>query len=113
MKMENLGELNILYNFQDMIILSKILESQASFLSGKFKSNQRNSASSFCGCVQRDKSKCCIALPTSSGVVKLFEKMLIDGVSGFNTRLTFNSKILSPKNERERLKLIYDIKNKW
>ena len=41
MKMENLGEPNKLYNFQDTIILCEILESQASFLSKKFKFNPR------------------------------------------------------------------------
>ena len=31
LKMENLGKLNILYNFQDAIILCGILESHATF----------------------------------------------------------------------------------
>ena len=32
------------------------------------------SASSFSGCVQRFKSKCCIALPTDAEIVRVFEK---------------------------------------
>ena len=38
-----------------------------------------NSASSFSGCVQREKSKCCIALPTDAEHVGLFKKKLIGG----------------------------------
>lgn len=110
--MENLGELNKLYNFQSTVILCKIFESRASFLSKKIKFNPRkcNSASSFSGCVQRNKSKCCIPLPTSSEIAKLFQKTLICGFSGVNTRLAFEWQILLPKNRRERFKLIYDLK---
>ena len=62
--MENLGELNMLYNFQHTIILFKIFESRATYLKKNFKFNPRkcNSAGSFSGCVHRDKSKCIIAL---------------------------------------------------
>ena len=41
-----------------------------------------------------------------SEFVKLFEKTLIAGFSGVNTRLAFDSQILLPKNETERFKLI-------
>ena len=41
-----------------------------------------------------------------SEFVKLFEKTLITGFDGVNTRLAFDSQILLPKNERERFKLI-------
>ena len=53
LKLEKLGELNKLYNFQDKIILCKIFESRASYLQKTFKFNQRkcSSASYLSGCV--------------------------------------------------------------
>ena len=79
MKMRNLGDLNTLYNFQDTIILCQIFESKANFLNEIFKFNPRkcNSASSFSGCVQREKIKVIIALPTKVETVQLFDKTLI------------------------------------
>ena len=58
MKLENLGQLNEIYNFQDNIILCKISEQRSSHLQDLFKFNPRkcNSASSFSGCVHGDKS---------------------------------------------------------
>ena len=111
MKMENLCELNKLYNFQDTITLCEISESRANILKEKFKFNSRkcNSASSFSGCVHRYKSKCCFALLKSSEIAKLFEKTLIGGFSGVSTRLSFDSQILLPKNERQKFNLIYDL----
>ena len=50
-----------------------------------FKSNTRkcNYAISFSGCVYRDKTKCLTALPTYAEQVKVFERKLIGGISGF------------------------------
>ena len=112
MKLENLDELNIIYNFQYTIVLCEIFESRATYLQKMFKFNPRkcNSASSFNGCVHRDKSKCLIALPTDVEQVKLFEKTLIGGFSCVNTRLAFDSQILIPKYGRDNSKLIYEIK---
>ena len=61
----------------DTIILCEIFESRAQFLNDKFKFNLRkcNSASSFSGCVQRDKSKCIIALPMRAEHVEHCEKL--------------------------------------
>ena len=69
-----------------------------------------NFASSFSGCVHCDKSKCLIALPTDTEHVKLFEKTLVGGFSCVNTRLAFDTQILLPKNEKDKYKLIYDVK---
>ena len=112
MKLENLGELNIIYNFQYTIVLCEIFESRATYLQKMFKFNPRkcNSVSSFNGCVHRDKSKYLIALPTDVEQVKLFEKTLIGGFSCVNTRLAFDSQILIPKYGRDNSKLIYEIK---
>ena len=79
LKLENLGELNKLYNFQDTIILCENFESRAAHLQKIFKFNAQkcNSASSFSGTVHRDKSKCFIALHTNSEKVKFFKQTLI------------------------------------
>ena len=57
MKLENLGRLNKIYNFQGTIILCKIFEHCSSHLQNLFKCNPKkyNSISSFSGCVHRDK----------------------------------------------------------
>ena len=62
LKLENLGEMNELYNFQDTIDLCKIFKSRTTYLQKmiKFNSRKSNSATSFSGCVHRDKSKCLI-----------------------------------------------------
>ena len=59
MKLKNLGELNKLYNFQDIIILYEIFENRSSQLQKLFKYNSRkcNSASFFSGCLHRDKKQ--------------------------------------------------------
>ena len=114
--MRNLGDLNTLNNFQDTIILCEILESRPTFLNDKFKFNPRkcNSASFYSGCVQRDKSKCIIALPTNSDHAIFFEETLIGGFSRINTRLAFDTSILFPNKDdsdeqRKDLKIVYDL----
>lgn len=112
LKMENLGELNKLYNFQDTIILCESFESWATHLNKIFKFDpwKFNSASPFSGCVHREKSKCFTALSINTKQVKLFERTLIGGFSGVNTRLIFDSQILLLGNQRDDLELIYKIK---
>ena len=60
-------------------------------------------------------SKAIISLPTQAEIVDLFQQTLISGFSCVNTRLSFHSKILLPKNScgqpKENLILIYKIKN--
>ena len=109
LKLRNLGELNHIYNFQDTIILCEIFEQRCLYLQEIFKYNPRkcNSASSFSGCVHRNKSKCCIALPTDTEHVRVFEKTLIGGFSCINTRLAFDTEVLIDKNKNE--KVIYDL----
>ena len=112
MKMENLGELNKLYIFQDTAILFQIFELCATHLNNIFKFNpcKCNSASSFSGCIPRNKSKCIIGLPTDAETVKLCEKTLIGSFSDVDKCLVFDSQILLLKNQRDNLKLIYKIK---
>ena len=51
-----------------------------------------------------------IALHTDAEQVKIFERTLIGGFSYVNIRLAFDSQILLPKNEKDKYKLIYDVK---
>ena len=105
LKLQNFGELNHIYNFQDTIILCEIVEQRSSRLQEVFIYNpcKCNSASSFGGCVHRNKSKCCIALHTNAEHVRAFEKTLIGGFSCVNTRLAFDTEVLIDKNENEKV----------
>ena len=109
MKLENLGQLNKIYNFQDTIILCEIFEQSSSHLQDLFKFYPRkcNSASFFSGCVHRDKGKCCIALPSDAEHVRVFEKTLIGGFSCVNTRLAVDTKIL-PNDDKKNNKVLFD-----
>ena len=86
LRLKTLGDLNRIYNSQDIAILCEIFEQRSRLLQKLFKFNGRkcNSASSFSGCVQRLKSKCCVALPTNAKIVRVFEKTLIGGYSCVN-----------------------------
>ena len=104
MKLENLGELNKIYNFQDTIILCEIFEQRSVLLKQIFKYNlQCNSASSFCGCLHRMKSKSSIALSTDAEFIRVFEKTLIGGFSCVNTRLAFDTDIVVKNPESEKV----------
>ena len=73
------------------------------------------SPSSLRGYVHHYLSKAIISLPTQAGIVDLFAQTFIGGLNCVNTWLSFDSKILLPKNPRgqpkENLKLIYKLKN--
>ena len=99
----------IKYNFPDTIILCEIFEQRSSPLQDIFQYNpgKCNSGSSFSSCVHRDRSKCCIALPTDTEQVRVFEKTLIGGFSCVNTRLAFDTEILLNDNKSE--KVIFDL----
>ena len=75
LRLKTLGDLNIIYNFQDTAILCKIFEQRSSLLQKLFNVNARkcNSASSFSGCVQKFKSKCCITLATDAEIVRVLK----------------------------------------
>ena len=87
LKLKDLGELNKIYNFQGTVILCEIFEQRSDHLQKLFKINPRkcNSASSFIGCVHRDRSECLIALRTDTEHVRVFGKTLIDGLNCVNT----------------------------
>ena len=69
-----------------------------------------NSGNSFSGCVHQDKSKCLIALTTHAEKFKRFERTKFGGFNCVNNRLAFDSQILLPKNEKDKYKLIDDVK---
>ena len=53
LKMRNLGDMNDLYNAQDVILLCGIIESRFQMMNNKYRFNPRkcNSASSMSGCI--------------------------------------------------------------
>ena len=98
LKMRNLGDMNDLYNAQDVILLCEIIENRFQQMYEKYGYNPRkcNSASTLSGCVQRDLSKVIITLPTKTEHAEIFEKSLIGGYSCVNTRLGFDTEVLLP-----------------
>ena len=101
--MRNLGDLNDLYNRQDVILLCELIENRFQLMHEKFGFNPRkiNSASTLSGCVQRDQSKVLIALPTCYEHAEVFEKSLIGGFSCVNTRVGFDSEVLLPSYTKQ------------
>ena len=100
-----MGDLNRIYNFQDTAILCEIFEQRSSLLQKLFKYNAKkcNSASSFSGCVQRLKSKCCIALPTDAEIVRVFEKTVMGGYSCVNTKMGFDTNIFLKDSKNKKV----------
>ena len=103
--LKTLGDMNRIYNFQDTLILCKILEQSASLLEKLFKFNSRkcNSASSFSGTVRRNKSKCNIVMPTNAEQIRVFEKTLIGGYSCVNTRMAFDTELFLKDKNNEKV----------
>ena len=96
--MRNLGDMNDLYNMQDVILLCEIIENRFQKMQNKFGFNPRkcNSASTLSGCVQRNQSKVIISLPTNYKHAEIFEKTLIGGFTCVNNRIGFDTEILLP-----------------
>ena len=65
--MRNLGDMNDLYNVQDVILLCEIIENRFQQMYEKFGYNPRkcNSASTLSDWIQRDLSEVTITLPTN------------------------------------------------
>ena len=96
--MRNLGDLNDLYNAQDMILLTEIIESRFQAMQNAYGFNQRkfNSSGSVSSCIEREMFKIILALPTKYEHAEIFEKTVIGGFSCVNTRLAFDPQILLP-----------------
>ena len=107
LQMRNLGDLNDLYNAQDVILLTEIIESRFQAMQDTHDFNPRkcNSASSMSSCIEREMPKIILALPTKYEHVEIFKETVIGGFSCVNTRLAFDSQILLPnlldKNDLE------------
>ena len=105
--MQNVGNMNDLYNAQDVILLCKIAENRFQFIHDQYGFNPRkcNSASTLSSCIEREMSRVIIALPTSIKAVGIFEQTITGIFSLVNTRLVFYSEILLPNlisNNEER-----------
>ena len=115
LKMRNLGDLNDLYNAQDVTLLSELIENRFQFMQDNYGFNPRkcNSASSLSGCIEREMSKVIIAFPTNVEHLEIFEKTVTGGFSCVNTRLAFDTSILCPKkldgNRDKNWKVVYNI----
>ena len=107
LQIRNLGDLNDLYNAQNVILLTEIIESRFQATQDTYGFNPRkcNSASSMSSCIEREMPKIILALPTKYEHVEIFKETVIGGFSCVNTRLAFDSQILLPnlldKNDLE------------
>ena len=92
LKMKNLGDLNDLYNAQDVILLTEITESRFQTMQNTYGFNpgKCNSASSISGCIEREMSKIILTPPTKLEHAEIFEQTVIGIFSGVNTRLAFD-----------------------
>ena len=115
LKMRHLGDLNDLYNAQDVILLSELIENRFQFMQDKYGFNPRkcNSASTLSGCIEREMSKVIISFPTNVEHHEIFEKTITGGFSCVNTRLAFDTLIYLPKKpngEKDQdWRVVYDI----
>ena len=98
LRMRDLSDLNDLYNAQDVILLLEIIENRFQQIQDMTDYNPRiiNSASKLSGCIQREKSKCIIALPNDNIQMEIFEKTVCGGYSSVNNRLSFDTELLMP-----------------
>ena len=98
--MRNLGDLNDLYNTEDVFLLCEIIKSRIQDMQNTYGFNPRkwNSASTMSGCIEREMLKVIIALPTKYEHVEIFEQTVIGGFSCLNTRLAFDTQILLPNS---------------
>ena len=98
LKMRRFGDMNDLYNTQDVILLCEIIENRFQKMQERFGFNPRkcNSASTLSGCVQRNQLKVIITLPTNYEHAEVFERTLTGGYSCVNNRLGFDTEVLLP-----------------
>ena len=119
LKMRNLGDLNDIYNAQDVILLTEIIESRFQAMQDAYGFNPRkcNPASSMSGCIEREMSKIVLTLPTKYEHYEIFEQTVTGGFSSVNTRLAFDTEILLPNSTNANVekrkdlnyKVVYDL----
>ena len=110
LKMRHLGDLNDLYNFQDVVLLCEILENIFQLMHERYGFNPKkcNSASTLSGCIEREMSKVILTLPTKVEHNEIFEQTVIGGFSCVNNRLAFDTQILLPKISDEKMNIKTD-----
>ena len=110
LKMRHLGDLNDLYNFQDVVLLCEILENRFQLMHERYGFNPKkcNSASTLSGCIEREMSKVILTLPTKVEHNEIFEQTVIGGFSCVNNRLAFDTQILLPKISDEKMNIKTD-----
>ena len=93
LKMRNLGDMNDLYNAQDVILLCEIIENKFQIMNDAYGFNRRkcNSPSLMGGYIQREMSRIILALHTKLDHVEIFEPTVTGGFSSVNTRLAFDT----------------------
>ena len=74
--MRHLGDLNDLYNVQDVILLREIIENrfETMYKTYGFNPKKCNSASAMSGYIEREMSKIILALPTKLDHVKILNR---------------------------------------
>ena len=79
--MRHLGLLNDLYNVQDVILLSEIIENCFEKIHKTYGFNPKkcNSASAMSGYIEREMSKIILALPTKLDHVEIFQQTVTGG----------------------------------
>lgn len=97
LKMRNLGDMNDLYNAQDVILLLEIVENRFQIMYKKFGFNPKkcSSASTWSSCIERQMSRTILALPTKLEHVQMFEQIITGRFSSVNTRLVFDTQIIA------------------
>ena len=105
-----MGDLNDLYNFQDVVLLCEILENIFQLMHERYGFNPKkcNSASTLSGCIEREMSKVILTLPTKVEHNEIFEQTVIGGFSCVNNRLAFDTQILLPKISDEKMNIKTD-----
>ena len=82
LKTRNLGDMNDLYNAQDIILLCEIGKNRFQFMHDQYGSNPRkcNSASTLSGCIETEMSRVIIAIP-SNEVNNIFQQTITGSFS--------------------------------
>ena len=125
LKMKSLGDMNDLYNAQDIVLLAEIIENRFQFIHERYGFNPRrcNSASTLSSCIEHEMDRVILALPTKLEHVEIFEQKITGGFSSVNTRLALDNHILSlnldkpnqntddnPSNKDYDYKVVYNLK---
>ena len=123
--MRRLCDMNDLYNAQNIVLLAEIIENRFQFIHKRYGFSPRrcNSASTLSSCIEHEMDKVLLALWTKLEHVEIFEKTITGGFSSVNTRLAFDTQILSlnldkpnqntddnPSNKDYDYKVVYNLK---